>query len=243
IHQLYRHDVPLGDATAIVIVERVLDAIVLGLAGIVAIFLLGEMVEAVPGDLTAVITLSWLIMVIFIGVFVFSVKNPELLKRFLKKVSRPFVKRWDLKRIERLIESIDREVDNFHDSLSRFVAHGKGGLLWGALYTALFWFSEFIIVSLILVGIGEQPHYLLSLVAQIVIAIIMMIPLTPGSSGIAELSATSIYGLFINTSIVGVLVVVWRAIFYYLNIAVGIIASIPLIQREMLRHGGDHNKV
>jgi len=84
-------------------------------------------------------------------------------------------------------------------------------------------------------GIGESPHYLLSLVAQIVIAIVMMIPLTPGSSGIAELSATSVYGLFINTSIVGVLVVVWRAIFYYLNIAVGILASIPIIQREMVR--------
>jgi uncharacterized protein (TIRG00374 family) len=243
IHQLYRDNVPLGDATAIVVVERVLDAIVLGVAGIGAILLLGEMVEAVPRGLTLVITLAWLVMVLFIGAFVFSVRNPELLKRFLKKVSRPFVRRWDMKRIERLIASIDREVDNFHDSLSRFVAHGRRGLLWGTLYTGLFWFSEFIIVSLILMGIGEQPHYILSLLAQIVIAIIMMIPLTPGSSGIAELSATSIYGLFINTSIVGVLVVVWRAIFYYLNIAVGIIASIPLIQREMLRRDGDHPKV
>jgi uncharacterized protein (TIRG00374 family) len=243
IHQLYRDNVPLGDATAVVVVERVLDAIVLGVAGIGAIFLLGEMVEAIPRNLTLVITIAWLIMVLSIGAFVFSVRNPEFLKRFLKKVSRPFVRRWDLKRIERLIASIDREVDNFHDSLSRFVAHGQRGLLWGTLYTVLFWFSEFIIVSLILMGIGEQPHYLLSLIAQIVIAIIMMIPLTPGSSGIAELSATSIYGLFINTSIVGVLVVVWRAIFYYLNIAVGIIASIPLIQREMVRRDGDHPKV
>lgn len=243
IHQLYRNGVPLGDATAIVVVERVLDAIVLGVAGIGAILLLGEMVGDVPADLGLVIFMSWFIMVLFIGAFVFSVRNPELLKRFLKRVSRPFVKRWDLKRIERLIGSIDREVDNFHESLSRFVAHARGGLLWGALYTGLFWFSEFIIVSLILMGIGEQPYYLLSLLAQIVIAIIMMIPLTPGSSGIAELSATSLYGLFIHSSIVGILVVVWRAIFYYLNIAVGIIASIPILKREMLRRGGDHPKV
>jgi hypothetical protein len=243
IHQLYRHDVPLGDATAIVIVERVLDAIVLGVAGIAAIFILRRMVEGVPGELTFIISLAWLIMVIFIVAFVLSVRNPDLLKRFLRKVSRLFVKRWDLKRIERFIASIDREVDNFHDSLTRFVAHSKKGLLWGTFYTGLFWFSEFIIVSLILMGIGEQPYYLLSLVAQIVIAIIMMIPLTPGSSGIAELSATSIYGLFINTSIVGILVVVWRVIFYYLNIAVGIIATIPILQKEMVRREADHPKV
>jgi uncharacterized protein (TIRG00374 family) len=239
IHQLYRHNVPLGDATAVVVVERVLDAIVLGVAGIGAIFLLGEMVEEIPRNLTLVIFIAWLVMIFFIGAFVLSVRNPDLLKRTLKRVSRPFVKRWDLRRIEQLIASIDREVDNFHESLSRFVAHAKGGLVWGTLYTGLFWFSEFIIVSLILMGIGEQPHYLLSLVAQIVIAIIMMIPLTPGSSGIAELSATSIYSLFINSSIVGVLVVVWRAIFYYMNIAAGVLASIPILQREMLRRDED----
>ena len=244
IHQLYRHDVPLGDATAVVVVERVLDAIILGVAGIAAIFILGELVADVPTDLTIVIFIAWMVMVLFIAAFVFSMRNPAFLKRFLKRISRLFVKRWDFKKVERLIASIDREVDNFHDSLSRFMAHGRAGLLKGAFFTALFWFSEFIIVSLILMGLGEQPYYLLSLVAQIVIAIIMMIPLTPGSSGIAELSATSIYGLFINTSIVGVLVVVWRAIFYYLNIAVGIIASIPIIQREMVRREAvDHPKV
>jgi uncharacterized protein (TIRG00374 family) len=243
IHQLYRDKVPLGDATAIVVVERVLDAIVLGVAAIAAFFILGRMVEDVPPGLTFIIFFTWLVMVVFIGAFVLSVRNPELLKRFLKKVSRPFCRRWELTRIERLITSIDREVDNFHGSMSRFMAHGRAGLLWGTAFTVLFWFSEFIIVSFILMGLGSEPYYLLSLVAQIIIAVIMMIPLTPGSSGIAELSATSIYGLFINSSIVGILVVVWRVIFYYLNIVVGIIATIPILQREMVKREEDHPKV
>jgi len=238
IHQLYRDNVPLGDATALVVVERVLDAIVLGVAAIAAFFILGKMVEDIPTGLSLFILFAWVLMVIAIGAFILSVRNPDLLKRFFKRVSRPFVKRWDLRRVERLIASIDREVDNFHDSMSRFMAHGRAGLLGGTVFTALFWFSEFIIVSFILMGIGEQPYYLLSLVAQIIIAVIMMIPLTPGSSGVAELSATSIYGLFIPSSIVGILVVVWRVIFYYLNIAVGIIATIPILRREMRRRDG-----
>jgi glycosyltransferase 2 family protein len=242
IHQLYRDNVPLGDATALVVVERVLDAIVLGVAAIAAFFILGKMVEDIPPGLSLFILFAWVLMVFFIGAFILSVRNPELLKRFFKRVSRPFVKRWDLRRIERFIASIDREVDNFHDSMARFVAHGKGGLLGGTVFTALFWFSEFIIVSLILMGLGEPPFYLLSLVAQIIIAIIMMIPLTPGSSGIAELSATSLYGLFIPSSIVGILVVVWRVIFYYLNIIVGIIATIPILRREMILREENHPK-
>jgi uncharacterized protein (TIRG00374 family) len=242
IHQLYRDNVPLGDATAIVVVERVLDAVVLGVAAIAAFFILGRMVEGVPPGLNFIIIITWVVMVVFIGVFILSVRNPEFLKRILKTTSRPFCRRWDLTRFERLRCSIDREVDNFHDSMSRFVAHGRAGLLGGTAFTALFWFSEFIIVSFILMGIGEQPYYLLSLVAQIIIAVIMMIPLTPGSSGIAELSATSIYGLFINSSIVGILVVVWRVIFYYLNIIVGIVATIPILQREIIRREEDHPK-
>ena len=243
IHQLYRDNVPLGDATAIVVVERVLDAIVLGVAAIAAFFILGKMVEDIPPGLSLFILFAWVLMVIFIGAFILSVRNPDLLKRFFKRASRPFMKRWDLRRIERLVASIDREVDNFHDSMSRFVAHGRAGLLGGTLFTVLFWFSEFIIVSFILMGLGAQPYYLLSLVAQIIIAVIMMIPLTPGSSGIAELSATSIYGLFIPSSIVGILVVVWRVIFYYLNIIVGIIATIPVLRREMVLREEEHPKV
>jgi hypothetical protein len=106
------------------------------------------------------------------------------------------------------------------------------GLVWGTFYSLLFWFTEFIVVSFILMGLGAPPVFLTSLVAQIIIAILMMIPLTPGASGIAEISATSIYSLFVDPAIVGVMVLVWRLIFFYMNIILGILATIPILQRE-----------
>ena len=51
----------------------------------------------------------------------------------------------------------------------------------------------------------------------------MMIPLTPGSSGIAEVGATTMYALFIPASVVGIFVVLWRIVLYYFNIALGIL--------------------
>jgi len=69
---------------------------------------------------------------------------------------------------------------------------------------------------------------------QIVIAVIMMIPLTPGSSGVAELSATSLYGLFVPSAIVGVFVVLWRLILYYSNIVIGLIATVVIVKREVV---------
>ena len=63
----------------------------------------------------------------------------------------------------------------------------------------------------------------------------MMSPLTPGSSGIAELSATSLYSVFVSSSIVGIFVVLWRLILYYMNIFLGIFGSIIIVKREILR--------
>ena len=60
----------------------------------------------------------------------------------------------------------------------------------------------------------------------------MMIPLTPGASGIAEISFSSLYGLFVNSSVLGILVVLWRSILFYFNILLGLIASLLIVQRE-----------
>ena len=50
--------------------------------------------------------------------------------------------------------------------------------------------------------------------------IIVMIPTTPGSSGVAELGASALFSSFVNVSILGVFIVLWRFITYYLNIII-----------------------
>jgi uncharacterized protein (TIRG00374 family) len=61
---------------------------------------------------------------------------------------------------------------------------------------------------------------------------IMMIPLTPGSVGIAEVSIAAFYSTIIPLPLVGVFVLLWRLILYYFNVIVGLIASLRIVQRE-----------
>ena len=235
IHELYRADVPLGDATAIVIMERVLDGILLGIIGGVAILAMW----AGSGDLGLSITIPlfmmWILITGFVVLFAYSIKNPAFLKNLVKKISGLFTRRWQADKIEEFAAKIDSEVDNFNGAMTNYVKQSKMGLVWGTVFTVFYWFSEFFIASLILMGLGEQPHVVESFIAQIIIAIIMMIPLTPGSSGIAELSATSLYSVFVSSSIVGIFVVLWRLILYYMNIFLGIFGSIIIVKREILR--------
>src|SRR5208337_2774996 len=135
-------------------------------------------------------------------------------------------------KVEELLERADKEIDNFNEAVIRFVRTAKSGLLWGMLFTLLYWVSEIITASLILVGLGQPPLIFESFVIQLILAILMMIPLTPGSSGIAEVGATSMYALFIPASVVGIFVVIWRIVLYYFNIALGILSSIIIVRRE-----------
>ncbi|KUG21056.1 MAG: flippase-like domain-containing protein [Methanomicrobiaceae archaeon] len=234
IHELYRADVKIGDATAIVIMERILDGIVLGAGGAFAMLFLGSYWSSLASSIAIIMYISWIAITLFVLIFVYSVKNPDFLKRLLKRVSAWIDRRWKMKRLDHLFETVDREVDNFNDSLVRFVNHGRGGLFWGALFTGIFWFCEFIIASLLLIGLGESPYFIESFVVQLIIAVIMMMPLTPGGSGVAEVSATSLYGLFVSTSIVGVLILLWRLILFYFNIVIGVLASFSIVRREII---------
>jgi len=233
IHQLYRAQVPIGDATAIVIMERIFDAIVLGFTGAIVIILLGKRFGSPTSPSMIALYISWTGMICLILLFIYSIRYPIQFKKAIKKLFGWLFKKWGGKRFEPIIGRIDREVENFHGSLCHFVSHGKKGLIgWPLLLSGLFWGSEFFTASLILMGLGQPPFIVESFVAQIILAIIMMIPITPGGSGIAELGATSLYRLFVNPSIVGIFVVLWRAIFYYFHLIVGFLAGLAIIKRE-----------
>ncbi|MDO5846541.1 MAG: flippase-like domain-containing protein, partial [Methanocorpusculum sp.] len=73
---------------------------------------------------------------------------------------------------------------------------------------------------------------LLSVVFQLIIAVILMIPLTPGSAGLAELCYAGFYSLIIPASVVGLFVVLQRLILYYSNLIIGFIASFLIVKRE-----------
>jgi len=87
--------------------------------------------------------------------------------------------------------------------------------------TTLIWMSDFLVPSALLVGMGAQPSFLLSITDQIILAIIGILPLTPGGSGVAELSMSYLYSMFVPSTLLGPLVVLWRIITHFSNIVVG----------------------
>jgi hypothetical protein len=236
VHELYKAKVPLGDATAIVIMERVLDGIALASLAAVAMFALSEQWHSLGAISDVMVYITWIFVAGCLFLFYLAIRRPDVMKRIADRAARFFTRKWEPERAAAILSRIDTEIVNFHAAVLRFVRTAKSGLAWGMLFTLLYWVSEIVTASLILMGLGQPPLFFESFVIQLILAILMMLPLTPGSSVIAEVAATSMYALFIPAAIVGVFVVIWRIVLYYFNIALGIISSLIIVRRESGNH-------
>ena len=104
-----------------------------------------------------------------------------------------------------------------------FVGNKKKSLLFACIVTVLFWSDGFFIPSMIMLGLGLEPFFIKSYAAQILLLVIVMMPTTPGSSGIAELGIAGLYGVLIGGAIIGVFTILYRLISYHMNLIAGAI--------------------
>ena len=236
VHELYRAGVKIGDATAVVIMERVLDGIILTVMGVLLMILMTRYIGSIFNPaLIILVIIAWIFLISFLLIPVLAIKYPERTKFYLMKLVNWIAPR--LGRISSSLQSItdraDHEIDNLFESMTRFTGTAWRGLFFGGIVTALFWISEFLVASVIMMGLGLGPFILESFFFQILIAIIMMIPLTPGASGVTELSTSSLYALIIPSGMIGIFVILWRFVTFYLNIILGVIAGLAIFKREL----------
>jgi glycosyltransferase 2 family protein len=231
MHMLYRNNIPLGKATAIIVGERLLDAFLIFVSLPFALYIMKDMLS--NSRLSMALLIANLLAFIALGFFIYGLCRPEKLKnitcRITGKLAPLLGKRTDAS-ISHLTERVDREIDLFHESLRVFISEGKKGLLWGMFYTFLFWTVEFFLLILILTGLSQTPSVLTAFASQVLLTVVMIVPATPGASGVAEFGAASIFSVFINASIIGVTIIAWRALTYYINLLLGGLISLKVIK-------------
>lgn len=234
IHELYKANMPVADATAVVLIERLMEAVLMVLGVIFAMGLFSFVYNngEIPEGL---IIAAWCGTAFFTGLLIILVavmRKPALIKKLSLKIGGLFMKKMNPEKIEKITEQINDGVDQFYNTFRLFAGKAKWGLFIGFLLTLGLWACEYSVASIILVGLGYPPNVLLSIVFQLIIAVIMMVPLTPGAAGIAELAYAGFYSLIIPSSVVGLFVVLLRMILYYSNILIGSIASFRIVKRE-----------
>ena len=224
IYLLNKDGFSVGDGTAVVLGERVLDFVVIAIGTALSFLLFRE----VLADNTVIYVIFTVIGVLISACVVFmayAVAKPEkaskLIKALLAKIKS--------KRVEKIRDKILIEIDNFFSAINRFRYNGKSTLGLALLLTAAFWLVAFLIPSFLLLGLGVDPVWLYSIAAQFILTIIVAVPITPGGSGIAEVGVTALYHSLVDPAILGVFMFLWRLCTYYLNLIAGGITSVKMI--------------
>jgi glycosyltransferase 2 family protein len=225
IYLLKKEGMSTGSATGAVLGERLLDAVFMLCSVPFAFFIFQKNINSNELQFGLTIGVAFFLLLLFL--FLYALKKPDKIKSFLvwinSKISRFFKKR---EKESRVIERINREVDNFHASMTCFVKKEKRTFLIAAFFTIIFWFTGFLIPSMILMGLGLPPFFIESIAAQILLLVIIMMPTTPGSTGVAELSVVGLYSVLIGSgsgSPIGVFMLLFRLVTFYLPFIVGAI--------------------
>lgn len=260
IYLLNKDGMSFGCATASVLGERLLDAVFLLICVPFAFFIFRDKIDI--GYISFGLTIGIFVFLIAIFLFLYAIFKPEKIKSFLiwinKKLSR-FSKKKEKK--SKVIDRINREVDNFHYSMMVFIREKKAAFLSGGFLTFIMWLTTWLIPSMILFGLGLKHNIIYSIVAQVFLIIIIMMPTTPGSSGITELGLAGLYSFIISNAITvyghplvdllgfdqtllvltGVFVILFRFITYHMNLIVGaffqyrIFKSVASFSMDMIR--------
>ncbi len=123
-------------------------------------------------------------------------------------------------KVKRLIVKGREELKEFHQSME-LLTHHKVKVLFAIISTVIYWSSLFLIIPVILKGLGYDPHYLKAYVMQTIFNMVIPYMLTPGASGVAEVGFASIFIAFIPKGIIGIVTFLWRFITFYFILIIG----------------------
>jgi conserved hypothetical protein len=231
IHLLRQREMPVGQATAVILGERVLDALLILLAVPFSLYLLRGMLS--NSSLDTVIIFGEFLSIIVFALMIYATMKPRYIKiaihQLMEWTARLLGKKTGDK-LHKLSKSIDREIDEFHASINIFLTEGRSGLYSGLIYTVIYWIVEFSSLPVILMGLNQAPSILISFAVQVLLMIVIVIPSTPGASGVAELAAISLFSVFMPANILGITVAAWRGITFYTNIVAGGFVSFKLLK-------------
>jgi len=223
IYLLNKDGLSTGGATATVFGERLIDTIFILFLVPLGFFVFKDRIDIKL--ISYGLTIGIIVFVTGIILFALALKYPRKTKDFLMwisvRVSRVSKKE---ERNTKVVDRIGQEIDNFHNSMVLFLTKGKKSFLVAGGLTILTWCTGFMIPSMILLGLGLPPFFVESYAVQALLLIIVMLPTTPGSSGVTELGMAGLYGVLLGASnqyLLGVFVLLFRFITYHMNVLCG----------------------
>jgi glycosyltransferase 2 family protein len=221
---LNREKIPLGRATALVVITAFMDNLFFVFYVPIVVMIIGYsvMFADFSGELSGgLITLFWTGYGIIVGLslllFVSLFYYPKLIKSILMLTAQlPFISKHR--------QSFEKTGNEIIIASKEF--RGRSAKFWLAVFgsTFLSWTGRYLVINMILaafLSLGFYEHFVV-LAKQFALWVIMLISPTPGASGVAEWGFTKLLGSFASSALlISSLAILWRLISYFPYLFIG----------------------
>ncbi|OPY20095.1 MAG: hypothetical protein A4E24_01373 [Methanomethylovorans sp. PtaU1.Bin093] len=235
VHLLNRRSIPLGKATAVILGERLMDALlIISLVPLSLYVMRGFLTSAGANtSIDTALMIGEIVLLCLFSILIYGLWKPKKTRKVMyflvHRFSRLFGKGTETM-LPCVLERVDTELEHLHDSVAIFIKDGRKGLFLGMGCTVIVWALDFAVLPVLLVGLNQQFQPLVAYASQVILMVIMVVSITPGAGGVAELGASTLFSFFVGSSLIGIVVVAWRAITFYMNLAVGGFVSLKIIK-------------
>ena len=230
VYFLHKKGVKIGRSSTVIVIQFVLRLFFFGT--LTPIFLIFFNWAISPGAIPGYIFYSAFgFGILFsIGIILFSLV-PEILNKIIRMVLsidklKQFIK--NNRKAKRFLVKARRELREFRESL-KILVQNKIKLFQAALCTVAYWGLMFLVMPLVLIGLGLEPNFIRAFVMQTIIYLILPYMPTPGASGFAEVGFASLFIVFIPKNMIGLVTFGWRIYTFYLVLLVGGIIALKEI--------------
>ncbi|MFW6268734.1 MAG: lysylphosphatidylglycerol synthase transmembrane domain-containing protein [Bacillota bacterium] len=222
VYFLHKKGVQVGKSSMIIVIQFILRLFFFGIITPIFIIFFSDRISSgiVPPYLFYLAFGSGIL--ISAGIIIFTLV-PQILNKLIKLLLRvntlnKFIK--NSFKAKKWMVKARKELEEFRESLSILIGNKKA-LVWGGLCTIVFWSLLFMVIPVILKGLGAEPYYFRAYVMQTIFYLILPYMPTPGASGIAEIGSASLFVAFIPGKLVGLVTFGWRLFTFHLVLLIG----------------------
>lgn len=228
VYLLHRQGIGAGESTAVVAVKTIVSSLArLGLALVFPVwYIVGRRSWDLPGRLEAALFVGLVLYVLVLALIGFFALYPESVGAVLRRVlrNRRVSKIIPAHAADSFLEKLKAEVAGFRAASRTFVRERRPALVAVSALSLLSWAMAFFIPVLLLRGLGVDPPFAQTMGIAGIFYLAAAYAPTPGSSGAAEASLAVLFGAIVPFRLLGVFVLLWRGLTYYLTLLVGAVA-------------------
>jgi uncharacterized protein (TIRG00374 family) len=221
---LYKENIPLGKSIAQVMVTALLDNLYFVLAvPLVLLFAhgsaipdIGVLSPAMRSSLEVAFLVSYVLVTLYAGLMSYALFfNPKGVKRVLIRISMlRFIRRWRYNLFNHANELL---IASQHMRNKDFSYWAKA-----SISTFFVWTARYAIIGCMIAAFTHlsASEHLLVFSRNLIYKVVLMMSITPGAAGLAEISFPAFFGMFLG-GFTTIIVLMYRLLTYYLYLMIG----------------------